>query len=151
MINPRPVVKLTHEANSIIIISIHPRHRSWMTSLKRSHQNMPTYQFLLHTTGISLDLGDGEAPAIGFYTSRRAKASNSEEAYKIVMAEMDSDADLEDVFRSGYDAGLRPQTISEEAYVIPWWRAILPWRKPGMTLYADEPDEPDDDGNGTAK
>ncbi|MCG8599215.1 MAG: hypothetical protein MI807_03645 [Verrucomicrobiales bacterium] len=106
---------------------------------------MPTYQFLLHTTGISLDLGDGEEPAIGFYTSRRAKASSSEGAYKIVMAEMDSDPDLEDVFRSGHDAGLRPQTVSEATYIIPWWRAILPWSKPGLTLYSDDSDE-DDDG-----
>jgi hypothetical protein len=36
MINPRPAVELTHEGISIIIISIHPRSRSGMTSLKRS-------------------------------------------------------------------------------------------------------------------
>ena len=52
---------------------------------------MPTYQFLLQTTGICLDMGDGEAPAIGFYTSRRAKAANSKEACRIVMAAMDAD------------------------------------------------------------
>lgn len=111
---------------------------------RRSHQKMPTYQFLLHTTGISLDLADGEEPAIGFYTSRRAKASSSEEAYEIVMAEMDSDPDLEDVFRSGHDAGRRPQTVSEQTYIIPWWRAILPWSKPGLMLYSDDSDEDDD-------
>ena len=106
---------------------------------------MPTYQFLLHTTGISLDMGDGEAPAIGFYTSRRAKASSAEEAYKIVMAAMDSDPDLEDVFSSGHDAGLRPKTMAEETYLIPWWRALLPWRKPGLAFYPDDPDGNNDD------
>ncbi len=104
---------------------------------------MPTYQFLLQTTGICLDLGDGEAPAIGFYTSRRAKASNSKEAYRIVMGAMDADPELEDVFRSGHDAGLRPNTIAVETYIIPWWRAMLPWRKPGLVFYPDE-----SDGNG---
>lgn len=105
---------------------------------------MPTYQFLLHTTGISLDMEDGDAPAIGFYTSRRAQASCSEEAYKIVMREMDSDPDLEDVFRSGHDADLRPKTEVEETYLIPWWRALLPWRKPGLAFYPDDPDGDDD-------
>ena len=35
MINPRPAVELTREGNSTIIISINPRSRSGMTSLKR--------------------------------------------------------------------------------------------------------------------
>ena len=104
---------------------------------------MPTYQFLLHTTGISLDMGDGEAPAIGFYTSRRALAPSSEEAYKIVMAAMDVDPDLKDIFSSGHDAELRPRTVTEETYIIPWWRAILPWRKPGLAFYPFNTDEED--------
>ena len=104
---------------------------------------MPTYQFLLHTTGIRFDVGDGEAPTIGFYTSRRASAPNSQEAYKIVMAAMDVDPDMKDIFISAYDAGLRPQTVVEETYIIPWWRAILPWRKPGRAFYPYDPDEDD--------
>ncbi len=89
-------------------------------------QTMPTYQFLLHTTGISLSTGEGEAPAIGFFTIRRARASNPDDARKMVLAAMDSDPDLEDVFRSGLDAGLRPRTMVEKTYLIPWWRALLP-------------------------
>lgn len=104
---------------------------------------MPTYQFLLHTTGISLDMGDGEAPAIGFYTSRRATAPSSEEAYKIVMAAMDEDPELKDIFASGHDADLRPRTVAEQTYIIPWWRAILPWRKPGLAFYPYDPEEDD--------
>lgn len=106
---------------------------------------MPTYQFLLHTTDINLDMGDGEAPAIGFYTSRRATAPNSEEAYKIVMEAMDEDPALKDVFRSGHDAGLLPRTVTDQTYIIPWWRAILPWRKAGLTFYSYDPDEDDGD------
>jgi hypothetical protein len=106
-------------------------------------KNMPTYQFLLHTTGISLDMGDGEALAVGFYTSRRAAAPNSEEAYKIVMAAMDIDPDLKDIFTTAHESGLRPRTESEETYVIPWWRAILPWRKPGLAFYPYDPEEDD--------
>jgi hypothetical protein len=106
---------------------------------------MPTYQFLLHTTGISLDMGDGEAPVFGFYTSRRAAASNAEEAYKIVMAAMDVDPDLKDIFTAAHDAGLRPRTVSEESYIIPWWRAILPWRKPGLAFYPYDPDDDNSD------
>lgn len=102
---------------------------------------MPTYQFLLHTTGISLDMGDGEAPAIGFYTSRRATAPNSEGAYKIVMAAMDVDPDLKDIFTSAHHAGLHPRTVAEETYLIPWWRAVFPWRNPGLAFYPYDPDE----------
>lgn len=40
MINPRHAVELTFEGNSIIIISIHPRSLSGMTSLKRSPNRM---------------------------------------------------------------------------------------------------------------
>jgi hypothetical protein len=104
---------------------------------------MPTYQFLLHTTGISLDMGEGEAPAIGFYTSRRATAASSEEAYEIVKAAMDADPDLKDICASGHDAGLGPRTVTEETYIIPWWRTILPWRKPGLAFYPYDPDEDD--------
>jgi hypothetical protein len=106
---------------------------------------MPTYQFLLHTTGFKLDMGDGEPPAIGCYTSRRAKAANSEEAYRIVMAAMDTDPDLSDIFESGHDAGLRPRTVAEETYIIPWWRAMLPWRKPGLAFYPYDIDEGESD------
>lgn len=104
---------------------------------------MPTYQFLLHTTGIRLDVGDeGDGPAIGFYTSRRVRAKNSEDAYDAIMAMMDHDPDLTDVFKSGHDAGLRPKTEVEEVYLIPWWRSFLPWRKPGLAFYnADTDDE----------
>jgi len=102
---------------------------------------MPTYQFLIHTTGIRLDTGEGESPAIGFYTSRRAKATSADEAYHKVMADMDADPDLKDIIQSGHDAGLRPRTVVEETYIIPWWRAILPWRRPGLALYPFDPDE----------
>lgn len=108
---------------------------------------MPTYQFLLHTTGIRLDMENGEPPAVGFYTSRRASASTSDEAYKKVMAAMDADPELEDVFRTAHAAGHRPRTVAEETYIIPWWRAILPWRKPALALYPYDPDE-DEGGPG---
>jgi hypothetical protein len=36
MINPRPVVELTHEVDSYIFLSAHPRPRLGMTCLKRS-------------------------------------------------------------------------------------------------------------------
>jgi hypothetical protein len=99
---------------------------------------MPTYQFLLHSTGFTLDVGDGEPPAVGFYTSRRARASNSSEARKIVMAAMNDDPKLADIFASGHDAGLFPKTEVQEVYMIPWWRAILPWRKPGLAFYPED-------------
>lgn len=99
---------------------------------------MPTYQFLLHTTGFKLDMGDGGPPVVGFYTSRRARAQNSNEAYKIVMAAMDDDPKLADIFASGHGAGLRPKTEVEETYIIPWWQAILPWRKPGLAFYPED-------------
>jgi hypothetical protein len=109
---------------------------------------MKTYQFLLHTTSFRLDMGDGEPPAIGCYTSRRASAADSEKAYKVVMAALDADPDMADIFRSGHDAGLHPRTVAEETYIIPWWRTILPWRKPGLAFYPYDPNEDDgDDSN----
>ena len=100
---------------------------------------MPTYQLLLHTTGIKLDLGDGDdSPAIGFYTSRRVRAENSKQAHDTIMEEMDADPKLADIFKPGHDAGLRPNTQVEEIYIIPWWRTILPWRKPGLAFYTED-------------
>ena len=83
-------------------------------------------------------MGDGVPPAVGFYTSRRSRAQNSNEAYKIVMAALDDDPNMADIFASGHGAGLRPKTEVEETYIIPWWRAILPWRKPGLAFYPED-------------
>ncbi len=55
------------------------------------------------------------------------------------MASLDEDPELADVYKSGHDAGLRPKTEVEETYLIPWWRSIIPWRKPGLAFYADYP------------
>lgn len=102
---------------------------------------MPTYQFLLHTTGIRLEDAYGKPTAIGFFTSKRAYASSSEDAYKIVMASMDADPTLADIFESAHRAGLSPKTEVEEMYIIPWWRTILPWTKPGLALYSEDSED----------
>jgi hypothetical protein len=60
---------------------------------------------------------------------------------------MDVDPQLADIFASGHAAGLRPKTEVEKIHVIPWWRAILPWRNPGLAFYADEDEESVKDQN----
>ncbi len=61
----------------------------------------------------------------------------------MVMASMDADPKLTEIFEAAHHAGLRPKTEIEETYLIPWWRAILPWRKPGLAFYPFDPDEDD--------
>jgi len=107
----------------------------------RHSLKMPTYEFLLHTTGIRLDLGNDGPPAIGFHTSRRIRAKNSQEACETIMALMEKDPDLADILRSGHEAGLRPATEVEDTCLIPWWKSILPWLKPGLAFYTDDPDD----------
>lgn len=105
---------------------------------------MPVYQFMLHTTGIRF--GDGEgAPAIGFYSHRRASAANVDGAREKVMAAMDSDTELRDLIQSGHDAGLKPKTEVESIHLVPWWKAMLPWTQPGLCLYANDDDEDEND------
>jgi len=99
---------------------------------------MPTYQFLLHTSGIQLSVDNGESYARGFLTSRRAKAKSVDVAFDIVMKGYNSDPKISEIISFGYEAGLQPQTEVEETYIIPWWRTILPWKKPGLAFYEDE-------------
>ncbi len=63
------------------------------------------------------------------------------------MAKMEGDPDLADIFKSGHDAGLRPRTVVEETYILPWWRTILPWPKPGLAFYPYDPNEHDSDAS----
>lgn len=103
---------------------------------------MPTFAFLLHTTGILLDGEDaGDAPAIGFYSWRRARGKTSREAYDAVMAAMDRDPKLKDIIRSAHAAGLRPKTVVDQSYRLPWWKALLPWREQALMLYAKDDEE----------
>ena len=83
-------------------------------------------------------MSDGEPPIVGFYTSRRARAPNSSEARKIVMAAMHGEPRVAEIFLLGQGAGLHPKTDVQEMHVIPWWRTILPWRKPGLAFYQED-------------
>ena len=71
---------------------------------------MPTFQFLLRTSGIRVEFDDDTKPAIGFYTSCRARAGTSEQAFQKAMNSFDTDRKLADIFQSAHDAGLRPNT-----------------------------------------
>ncbi len=103
---------------------------------------MATYQFLLQTSGIRCNSdGENEIPAIGFYTSPRARAKNSAEAYRKIMAAMDGDQQLGKIIQGAHAAGLRPKTEAEKFYLIPWWKALLPWRNPGLNFSASDADD----------
>ncbi len=101
---------------------------------------MPTFQILLHTTGIHMEVGEeSSTPCIGFYTSRRANAETSGEAFEKIMKEFDTDPEMRDIFVSAHHHGLRPKTEIEKVFIIPWWKAIFPWKLPGLCFYhADE-------------
>ncbi|MDF1816763.1 MAG: hypothetical protein P1V20_31460 [Verrucomicrobiales bacterium] len=99
---------------------------------------MPTFQFLLHTAGIRVEFEDDPVPAVGFYTSRRASAATSEEAFEKIMQSFDTDPKLVYIFQEAHEAGLTPLTEIEEIYRIPWWKTLLPWKKPGICLYPAE-------------
>ena len=102
---------------------------------------MKTFQFRLHTTEISLRLDDESDPAIGFYTIRRAKGTTYQEAFKKIMDEFDSDEKITGIIQTGHDAGLRPTTEVEDYWIVPWYRAILPWEKPGLVFYGRDEEE----------
>ncbi|RYD46377.1 MAG: hypothetical protein EOP85_07570 [Verrucomicrobiaceae bacterium] len=98
---------------------------------------------MLHTTGILLEGSEGEKPCIGFYSWRRARGTTSREAYDAAMAAMDDDPGLRDIIVAAHEAGLQPQTVAEKTYEIPWWRAFLPWREPGLYLYSEDDGDSD--------
>lgn len=102
---------------------------------------MPTYQFLIHTKNLKVDFGDGEISGVGFYTSRRASANSEEEARLIVVEAMEEEPKIGQLLATAREVGLCPETEIEEMVQLPWWRAILPSRKPGLAFYVDEEDE----------
>lgn len=96
---------------------------------------MPTFQILLHTSDIRMVLDEDPTPCIGFYTSRRAKAQSTDEAFQKIMKDFDADPEMRDIFQTAHRQGLRPKTEIEEVYLIPWWKALLPWKPPGLCFY----------------
>lgn len=99
---------------------------------------MPTFQILLHTSDIHMELDQGPTPCIGFYTSRRASAQSSDEAFQKIMKEFDADPKMQDIFQTARDRGLRPKTEIEEVYLIPWWKTLFPWKPPALVFYPPE-------------
>jgi hypothetical protein len=99
---------------------------------------MPTFQILLHTSDIHVELDQGPTPCVGFYTSRRASAQTSDEAFQKIMKEFDADPKMQDIFQTAHDHGLRPKTEIEEVYLIPWWEALFPWKSPALFFYPAE-------------
>ena len=103
---------------------------------------MPTFQLLLHTSGISFGPSHDSAgelkPAIGFYWSTRIHAEDPDQAFKLAMAEFDADEDMMEIVQSGQKLGLEPKTEIEEVYKIGWLKSLLPWKVPGLMFYEDE-------------
>jgi hypothetical protein len=102
---------------------------------------MPTYQLLLHTSGINCLIDGSDSPAIGFYTTCRAVADTQDDAFRVIMDQFDSDPKIMDLIQSGYDAGLKPMTELQEVYKIPWYKSILPWTMPGLVFYDSDDEE----------
>lgn len=87
-----------------------------------------------------MELEKNPIPCIGFFTSRRATAQTLEEAFQKIMAGFDADPDMQDIFQTAHDRGLRPKTEMEEAYLIPWWKAMFPWKPPELCFYPPSED-----------
>ena len=102
---------------------------------------MPTFQFLLHTSGIQLEFEGDASPAIGFYSVARIKARNWEEGFETLMTHLDEDPEMKELLQSGHNAGLQPKTEIEEYFVVPWFRSILPWKPPGRVFYESDQEE----------
>jgi hypothetical protein len=78
---------------------------------------------------------------IGFFSTRRVRAANPEEAFGIAMRDFDSDPKLTELTQSGHDTGLAPKTEIESIYEISWIKSLLPWTQPGLILYNDDSDD----------
>ncbi len=106
---------------------------------------MPIYQLILHTTGIRYQTlnenGSESEPVVGFYSTRRVTAANTDEGFRLAMRDFDADPKLSELTQSGHDAGLTPKTEIETIYQIGWLKSLLPWRQPGLALYDNADDE----------
>ncbi len=103
---------------------------------------MKTFQFLLHVSGIAIEFGDGDdSKAIGFYTARRAKGATPELAFKALRSALEADPKVSEIMDSARASGLTPRLEVDEVHPVPWWRALLPWRDPGLAFYPADDDE----------
>ena len=106
---------------------------------------MPTYQLIVHTTGICYQIEDEDGnesdPVIGFYSTRRVTAANTDEAVRLAMRDYEADPKISELTQSGYDAGLVPKTEFEIVNKIGWFKALLPWKQTGLVLYDSNDDE----------
>ena len=102
---------------------------------------MPSFQFFLHTTGISHEVEGSDAPAIGFYAVRRAKGNDEDEAMEAMLEKFAADQKIAAVLQSGADAGLEPQTEIEEVHRLSWLETLIPWQHPGLIFYSEEDEE----------
>jgi len=101
---------------------------------------MPTFQILLHTSDIYVEVEDDAVPCIGFFTNRRATAPTSEEAFQKIMEGLDTDPEMQDIFQKAHDRGLRPKTSIVDVHLIPWWKTFFPWKPPGLIFYVSDED-----------
>ena len=65
----------------------------------------------------------------------------------MVLASLEADAKVVDIFKSGQHAGLSPKIEVEETCIIPCWKAMFPWRKRGLIFYRGDADDHDAEGS----
>ena len=90
---------------------------------------MPKYSVLLEGENFPLKL-EGETRLYGFYTTRRVKAENEEQAELIAVAEVKSDESLLSSIDREFE--VEPKIFLESISKISWWSRL---KKTGYTFY----------------
>jgi uncharacterized SAM-binding protein YcdF (DUF218 family) len=105
---------------------------------------MRTYQILLHGYGFKVSI-HGEANRIaGFYTSRRVRSENPDDACLAALDLLRSEEKTKSLVDASLANGAVPRFEAEEVMEVSFWRCLLS-RPPGGFVFYDDSDANDDE------
>ena len=95
---------------------------------------MPYFNVTLSGTGIRLAMSDGADPAIGFFTTRRVRAPDTEQAGRHAVADTLQDWQGEGCF-SRMNEGSVPAISVDRVRVLPLLEVMFKRKPRGYTFY----------------
>ena len=98
---------------------------------------METYQILFHAYGLKVSI-DSEADSIaGFYTARRVRAENPDDAYLAALSILRSEEKTKSLVDESLAKGAEPKFEAEEIFEVSFWRRLFSRPPVGFVFYDD--------------
>jgi len=98
---------------------------------------MGTYQILFHGFGFDVSIDGDSGAIIGFYTARRVKVDNPDEAYLTALDLLKSEEKTKSLIDESVSNGANPRFEAEEIFKISFWSRIFRPCPKGFIFYGD--------------